>query len=202
MSNIIWMIVLTLCTSAIILSAAVGEPSIVMMMSAGVSFGIAVIAIREIRALEAAGASRRILNSAVARFMGLVWTWGALGLVVSYGLVLSNNWPNWFAYFVAFAAAGVLCLFYSSTLDRDEALKRDDETLVNLSRPIMIGQLVAMLGTMAWLALSPSKSLLSTAQPDWVANNIFFGGAIALIAICSYALLFDKTETSSKTAKA
>jgi hypothetical protein len=198
MSNIVWMVVLTLCTCAIILSAAIGEPSIVMAMSAGISFSIAVLAIRELQALEEAGASRRAIKSAMARFMGLVWIWGALGLVVSYGLILSGTWPNWWIFFIAFAAAGVLCLFYSTTLDRDEALQRDDDMLTGLGRPIIILQLTGMLVTMAWLATNPSQNLLTTESPSWVANNIFFGGAIALTAICAYALLHVKSEGQSR----
>ena len=202
MTGVIWMVVLTFSTCVIILSAALGQPSLLMAMSAGVSFGIALMAIREIRAIEAAGGSRRVLNSVVARFMGLVWTWGALGLVVSYGLILSDTWPEWWMYFLSFAGAAVLCLLYSSTLERDEAQGKKDDATVDLGRPIFILQLVGMLGTMIWLAVSPSMNLLSAASPDWVANNIFFGGAIALTAISAYALLQDKITDPEKHAPA
>lgn len=194
MSNVIWMAILTVSVCAIILSAAIGDPPTLMAMTGIVSFALALIAIRDHRKLELAGASRATLSASTARHMGLIWMWGALGLVVSYGLILSSEWPVWTYYFAAFAAASIACLLYAATVDRDEGLGRKDETMVDLGKYLVIAQLLGVLTALISIYLDPDKKLLTAEMPDWVANNIFIAGAIALTAVSSYALLQDRGQ--------
>ena len=194
MSQLIWMTILTISVCAIILSAAIGDPTTLMAMTSIVSFGLALVAIKDHRTLEAANASRSKLSSSTARHMGLIWFWGALGLLVSYGLILSETWHEWPVFFGGFTAAAVACLLYAATLDRDEELARKDDTMVNLGRYLTIAQLLGMLATLIGIAIDPDKQLLSAARPDWVANNIFVAGAIALTAVSAYALMQDKSS--------
>ena len=191
MSNFIWMVILTVSVCVIILSAAIGDPPTLMAMTGIISFALALIAIREHRNLELSGASRASLSASTARHMGLIWMWGALGLLVSYGLILSETWPDWTYYFAAFAAASIACLLYAGTVDRDEALGREDQTMVNLGKYLLIAQLLGVLVALITIYLDPSMQLLSDANPDWVANNIFIAGAIALTAVSGYALMQD-----------
>jgi hypothetical protein len=195
MPNILWMVVLTCSTCAIIFSAALEQPAMFLATSAGVSFGISLIAIREIQTLRDAGASRNVIGSSVARFMGLIWTWGALGLIVSYSLVLQGTWPSWWMYFLVFAAGAAACLTYSSKLDRNEDEGVIDDAMLCYGRHIISVQLAAMLVSMTWLGVNTSKNLLSTTNPEWVANIIFLGASIALAAISVGALVHDKVGT-------
>lgn len=193
MSQVIWMISLTISVCAIILSAAIGDPPTLMAMTGIVSFGMAIIAIREHRHLKTANATRGQLSALIARHMGLIWAWGALGLLVSYGLILSQTWPNWSIYFGITSTAAVACLLFSATLDRDEQQGSNDDAMLNLGKYLMIAQLAGMLATLLAICVDPNKKLLSAVQPDWIANNIFVAGAIALTAICAYALMQDET---------
>jgi hypothetical protein len=190
------MITLTVSVCAIILSAAIGAPVLHMAMTGSVSLVCALFAIRERRALQSAGASPSAIASATARYMGLVWVWGALGLLVTYFFIL--RWPEWWSFFIGFAAIGVLCLFFAATLERDAKAGRDDETMLSLGRYLAIGQLIGMGITVFGLAIDPDKELLSTAHPDWAANNIFLFGALALAAITAHALFYGNTGQGSK----
>ncbi len=192
MSQIIWMIILTVSVCAIILSAASGAPASLMAMSGIVSFAMAMVAIREHRQLEAANATRGAIAASTARHMGFIWIWGALGLLVSYGLMLNETWPSWPVYFAMLGAAAVACLVFASALDRDEKAGHDDGIMINLGKYLIIAQLLGMLAALVVIWLDPAKQLLSVANPDWVANNIFVSGAFALTVISAHALLRDK----------
>lgn len=196
MSQVLWMIILTISVCAMILSASLGDPSTLMAMTGIVSFALALIAISDHRRLEAANATRGTLSASIARSMGLIWSWGALGLLVSYGLILSETWPVWVVFFGLFATAAVACLLYAATLDRDESLGRKDDHMIELGNYLMITQLLGMLATLILIAFDPSKQLLSSAQPDWVANNIFVAGAIALTGVSAYALIQHRQATA------
>lgn len=202
MSQVIWMITLTVSLSAMILSAAIGDPMTLMCMTGVISFFVALTAIRTHRQLEGDGASRATLSASTARYMGLIWMWGALGLLVSYGQILNATWENWPVFFGTFAAAAIACLLYAATVDRDELLGREDQSMVNLGRYLTIAQLILMLATLIGLWLDPNRQLLSTADPKWVANNIFAAGAIALTAVSAYALLRDTAFAETQASEA
>lgn len=202
MSQIIWMIILTVSVCAIILSAAIGDPQTLMAMTGIVSFALALIAIGEHRHLKAANATRGALSASIARHMGLIWAWGALGLLVSYGLILSETWPSWVIYFGFTGATASACLLFAATFDRDEKLGRKDDAMLKLGRYLMMTQMAGMLTTLIAIAIDPNKQLLTTTQPDWIANNIFVAGAIALTAICAYALMQDKTPDNAQLSAA
>ena len=70
----------------------------------------ALVAIRETRQLVEAGGSRPAVAAQTARFMGYVWAWGALGLVISYGSGVVS-WREWLTFFVAFAILAAASLW-------------------------------------------------------------------------------------------
>lgn len=187
---IIWMVVLTISVCAMIFSAALGDASIHMAMTGLVSLGIALMAIRENMQLRAANASRNAVSASTARFMGLVWLWGALSLLITYFFILT--WNEWWQFFLGFAAAGVLCLLMATAIERDEQSGRKDDTMLTLTRYMAYGQLLGMMITIAGLAIDPDKRFGNVDVPDWAANNIFMFGAIALAAITVHALYYDK----------
>lgn len=192
-SLITWMLTLALALSAIIISAAAGRSEVHLATTALVSLVIAVLGIREDRALRAANASKSTIAASTARYMGLVWTWGALGLLMTYFFLLPA-WKEWWHFFIAFAAVGVLCIFFAATLQRDAEAGKDDETMLRLGRALTWGQFIGMLITVIGIMIDPDKSLLNTARPDWAANNIFMFGALALAAISASALLAERSS--------
>lgn len=188
---IIWMIVLTISVCAMIFSAALGDANIHMAMTGFVSLAAALLAIRENSQLRAAGAPRSTISASTARYMGLVWLWGALSLFVTYQFILTE-WHEWWQFFLGFAAAGVLCLLMGTALDRDAEKGSKDETLLMLTRYLAFGQLLGMMITIAGLAIDPDKRFGNIDVPDWAANNIFLFGAMSLAAITVHALYYDK----------
>lgn len=189
-SLIVWMLTLTLSLCAIVISAAAGRPEVHMAMTGLVSLVCAVLAIRENKGLRAAGASSSSIAASTARYMGLIWVWGAIGLLMTYFFILTE-WKEWWQFFLAFAVVAILCLFFAATLGRDAESGTDDQTMLRLGRALTWGQLIGMLITVAGLLIDPDKSFLNVSHPDWAANNIFFFGALALAAISASAILAE-----------
>lgn len=190
----LWMIALTVSICMIVIAAAMGEPSLLLFMSGLVSLGVALLSVRENASLTAAGASRSAIAASTARNMGVIWLWGAIGILLIYLFIL--QWREWWQLFLGLAFVGVLSLFFGATLRRDAEAGRDDETMLKLGRYLTMAQLVGMVVTVVGLLIDPDKQIMQTTRPDWAANNIFICGAIALAAISAHALMADKSRTA------
>jgi hypothetical protein len=187
----VWMIALTVSICAIILTAAVGSPVTHMFASGLVSVAFALTAIREHNALLAAGASMSEVGSSTARNMGLIWTWGALGICVTYGLILVNRWPEWWQFFLGFALVAIASIIFSNMLNRDQAAGHSDQSVLSVGRALVWLQLGGVIAGIVSMLID-GKFPRSTAYPDWAACNIFFFGALAIAAISINALMTKK----------
>jgi hypothetical protein len=150
----------------------------------------ALLAIRDRRNLDKAGAAPSRIAAATASYMGIVWLWGAVSILVVYVFIL--DWHEWWQFFAAFAVVGALCLGFSALLERDADAGRDDATMLALGRYMAIGQLAGMGVTVVGLAIDPDKEFLWPKEGDWAGNIIFLFGALTLLAITAHALINDK----------
>jgi hypothetical protein len=193
-SMIAWGLVLGLGLAGAFYSAQASEPFGLLAAAAFVNLLLATVAIHERRALVKAGAAASRIESLTARYMGLIWLWGAAALVLIYVLVLS--WREWPHFSAAFAGAGALCLGFSALLAKDAAKGRDDATMLRLGRYMAIGQLVGMIVTMIGLAIDPDKEIFHATDSDWAGNGLFLFGALALAIVSAHALIDGKKNSS------
>lgn len=192
-SIIAWTLVLGLGLAGVYFSADAKEPLGLLASAGFVNLLLAAVAINERRSLIGSGAAPSRVESVTARYMGLIWLWGAAALVLVYVLVLS--WREWPHFAAAFAGAGVLALGFSALLAKDAAAGRDDATMLRLGRYLAIGQLVGMLATLAGLAIDPDKEILYPVDADWAGNGIFVFGALALAIVSAHALIDGKKNS-------
>jgi peptidoglycan/LPS O-acetylase OafA/YrhL len=190
-SIVIWMGVLTVGLCLIILSAAAGNPQVYMLVVAMISFAIAGLGLKEQAAVEAKSGSRSAMSATTARFMGLVWVFGALALFVTYMFILPS-WHEWPVFFGAFAFVGALCLLFASAMTRDDAKGSDDQTMLKLGRYLTMAQFAGTIIAIVGLLIDPDKSFTDLAKKDWAAVNVFFFGAIALAALSASALFYTR----------
>lgn len=186
-------LVLGLGLAGVVYAAGASEPLGLLAAAAIVNLLLVAVGVSERRALRAAGAARSLLESATARTMGLIWLWGAAGLVLIYNLAMS--WREWTHFSAAFAAAGVICLGFSALLAKDAAQGREDATLLRLGRYFAIAQLVGMVATLIGLAVDPDKEILYATDHDWAGNGIFLFGAVALALVSAYALIDGRKDS-------
>ena len=187
-SLVIWMLGIGLSAAALVLAAAQKLFYVHMVVAALISILVALASFSETRAAEAGGDRGAGGIEIALRHMGLVWTWGALGLFVTYAFDILS-WREWWQFFIAFALLAGLSLFLSATLRKDKESGSRDDTLIKVARGFSIFILVAMLITMAGLLIDGKMWRFTTVaglrrgSQDWAANNIFFFGALALAAI-------------------
>lgn len=161
-----------------------------MVIAAIVSIVLAYLAIRDTQRLIDSKASRSLIAASTARFMGLLWSWGALGLLITYATGILS-WREWWQFFLAFFVAAGLSLFFSATLKKDADAGKDDETMLSLGRYLAMAQLGGMIIVMVGLVIDGKMQRYINPRPgweDWAANNIFFFGAFALAAISLFAI--------------
>ncbi len=185
----IWMITLSISLAAIILSAAAGIPSVHTAFAGLIGLTIAAMAVVDNLQRRKAGTEESLVAASTARYMGLVWTWGALSLFVTYYFILS--WKEWMVFTGIFAVIGILCMFFAATLEKDAEAGRKDETMLNLAKYLSIGQLVGMLIATVGLVIDgkfPVTVKSNIGWQDWAANNIFFFGALSIAIITANAL--------------
>ena len=187
--TILWMLGIGASVAALVLTAAQQHYYIHMVIAASVAVMVALTAFVESRAAVLAGKSSIGLQaSANLRHIGLVWTWAALILFVTYSFDILQ-WRDWWQFFLATLAFAGLSLFLSATLQKDAVAGSADDTMFRISRGYAMAILVAMPIVMIGL-LQQGKMwrFLSVAgqQPgsqDWAASNVFFFGAMAMAAV-------------------
>jgi hypothetical protein len=187
-SMIIWMLGIGISVAALVTAAALKLFYIHMAVAALVSIMIALTSFAETRgSTDDDDISRAMTASTNLSHMGMVWAWGALGLLVTYAFDILA-WREWWQFFIAFIILAGLSLFVSATLRKDAESGLGDPTMFNVARGIAIFMLFAMIITMvALLADGKMWRFLQYADrrgsQDWAANNIFFFGAMAIAAI-------------------
>src|SRR5262245_57750500 len=192
-SIVFWWIAIAVSAAALVASAVARGTGDVMVyvhfaIAAGTSAVFAWAAIRSLRALAAESASRSPVAAQNAQAMGLVWSWGALALIGTYGTGLLV-WKEWWQFAVAFAAAAGLCLGFSAVLHTDARKGEEDEAMLKLARTLAIVQLAGMVLVVAGLlAEGKMTRFLNPRYTDWAANDIFLCGALALAVLSGYAL--------------
>ena len=192
-----WLLGIAISVPALVVSAAARpvNPLLAyahMAIAAAMSLVFAVMAIRECRAMLGAGAAPSEVAGNNARCIGVVWAWGALALIMTYGTgVLA--WKEWWHFVIAFTVAAAICLLISATLKRSARSGQEDETMLRWARYLSVIQLIGMIVVMLGLLIDGKMvRFLNPRHTDWAANNIFFFGALALAAISGYALKTNK----------
>lgn len=197
-SMLIWLPVVV--ASLAVMAVAAGGRAVYLhvVTAAIVALTLALVAVRENRLAAARGVSEAGIAGLNARIMGIVWTWGALVMLITYGVV-GLQWKEWLHFFLALVAAAGLSLGFAILLDRDAAAKSGDRTLVQLARTLAKVQLVAMVIVMLGLLIDGKMwRFLNPRHGDWAANNVFFFGALAIAAISLVALRAQSPSGTSK----
>jgi hypothetical protein len=193
-SLIAWVLVLGLGLAGVGYAADAKDPLALLASAGFVNLLLAGAGISERRSLTKSGAAQSHIESVTARYMALIWLWGAAALVLVYVFVLS--WREWPHFAGAFAGAGLLALGFSALLAKDSAAGREDATMLRLGRYLAIGQLVGMIATLVGLAIDPDKEILYPVDADWAGNGIFVFGALALAIVSAHALIDAKKNSS------
>jgi hypothetical protein len=185
---IIWGIGLGVSTAALVVTAASRMFLAHMAIAALVSVLVALSSFRATRAGAAGLADTGDAMSTALRHMGIIWTWGALSLLVTYAFDILS-WREWWQFFMAFFVLAGLSLFLAATVGKDASVSAGDVTLIKVARGFSIFIMVAMVITMAGLLIDgkmwrfTTEAGLRRGSQDWAANNVFFFGAMALAAI-------------------
>ncbi len=200
---IFWMLSIAVSIALLVITAALkaANPSMAyahMAIAAVMAVVFALLAVRETDQLVKAGGSRPAVAAQTARFMGYVWTWGALALVISYGSGVVA-WHEWLTFFIGFAILAAASLFFSFMLQRDADEGKEDEAILKLGRYLAWAQLFGMILVVVGLIIDGKMTrFLVPRHGDWAANNIFFFGAIALGVISAYAIKVGKPAVAAQ----
>lgn len=195
-SLIIWMTTLTLGVCLLILAAGAGQPVHYMIVTALINFAIATIGLREVISLDQKGAPISAVSASTARYMGLIYAWGALSLFVTYYFILPE-WHEWPVFFGAFAIVAAISLFFAATMSNDAERGKDDPTLLKFGRILTVVQFAGTLIAVAGLLIDPDKQFLNPLKRDWAAQTTFLFGAIALAAISAAALFYTRDHSAT-----
>jgi hypothetical protein len=190
-----WMIGLTVSICATVIAAGANNPMLHMAASGVVSLAFAVLAVRDQSRLTRERAPNSALAASTARYCGLIWGWGALGILATYALILERSWPEWLQFCIGFILVAAACLLFALLVAQESGNAKSEDTINKLGRALAMAQLVGMIIVLGDL-LMEGKFPRSAHHPDWAANNIFFFGALAIAAISLNALL-SSTKTTA-----
>lgn len=187
-SMLIWVLGISVSISTLILTAAMKLPYIHLAVTAFISVLVALAAFAELRKPVLSSAETSAIVGTNLRYMGLIWSWGAIGLLVTYAFDILT-WREWLHFFVAFIVLAGLTFFLAVTFTNDGQGKDHDATMIRIARGFSMFIIAAMLITMIGLLLDGKMWRFATVagqrpgSQDWAANNIFFFGALAQAAV-------------------
>lgn len=195
-SMVVWTFSLALGISLLAITAVLPSIWLHTLLCALICLVIAILAVRENEAAIATETEVYKRSATNARFMGVVWTWGAVTLTLTYGLIL--HWQEWWHFALPFGAAALLCLCFSNLLQKG-ASDTTAERALKISQFLAIVQLVGAAAAMVGLFIDGKLPFISgmpslieghyrAGAKDWAANNIFFFGAVALVVISAVAI--------------
>ena len=182
-----WLFGLAVAAVGTILTAALIDPKLHIAACALVASAITLLAVHDHQRLINGGAATSAIASSTARYLGLVWAWGALSVLAIYLFVLEKVWPEWWQFFIGFAFAAVASIAFSTLLDRDRAAGRTDPVLSKVGRILVQVQIAGMAVGIVSLFVD-HKFPRDVIHADWAGNNILFFGALAIAAISLDAL--------------
>jgi hypothetical protein len=182
-----WLFGLAVAACATVLTAGLLDPRLHIAACAIVALTITLLAVRDHQTLRTSGAPTNAIASSTARYLGLVWAWGALSVLVIYLFVVEKIWPEWWQFLIGFSFAAIASIAFSTLLDRDRAAGRSDPILVKVGRILIQVQLVGMAVGIVSLFVD-NKFPRDATYADWAGNNILFFGALAIAAISLDAL--------------
>lgn len=182
-----WIFGLAVAVCATVLAAAAKEPNLHIAACAIVALVLAVTAVWDHQRLINSGAPTSAIASSTARYLGLVWAWGALSILAIYLVILDERWAEWWQFFLGFAFAAIASIAFATLLDRDRAAGRSDPVIVKAGRILAQVQLVGMVIGIISLFVD-NKFPRDIAHADWAGCNILFFGALAIAAISLDAL--------------
>ena len=195
-SILMWMFTLTIGICLLILATGSGSPHIYMAVTALISSAIAALGLREIISLDAGNAPLSAVSASTARYMGLIWAWGAVALFVTYFFILPS-WKEWPVFCAAFAIVAGISLLFAAIMSNDAERGRDDPTLLKVGRILTIAQFAGTIVAVLGLMIDPDKQFFNVARKDWAAQTIFLWGAIALAATSAAALFYTRDRKPS-----
>ncbi len=189
---LVWTLSIGAGSAALAVAAAVKAYYLHMTIAAAIAVFVALSAIADVRA----AATREDRAEITLRYLGLVWTWTALNLFITYAFGL--GWRPWLPLFVACFLAGGLCIFVASILRREAAGDEQDEAFTRMARLIAMAQLVVTGSTLSTLGLE--AFVLQGAgirQQGWAASNLFLVSSLALAAVSLNMLRAETTAEST-----
>lgn len=192
-SIFVWITALVLGCAVAILTAAAGRPELHMFAVALVGAAFAGLSVYGLIKLRATPVSQHAIAGATARMSALVWTWGALSILIIYTARLPGQWQEWWHFVLGFGLAALLSAAYAKLLDQDVERGQTDLSLIKIGRTLVILQAVGAVAGIASM-LHDGKIPRDAAHPDWAACNIFLFGAFAIAVISIDALRTAKAS--------
>jgi bacteriorhodopsin len=144
---------------------------------------------RKVRETGEVGAAR--ISGIVAQHTGLVFAWGAVGLMLTYGTSIVT-WKEWPGFLAVFAVLALVSFFTARTHFAAADAGQIDPRFWKISRylgmALTVGMIIVMVGLLVDGKMARFLEIQRENWQDWAANNYFFFGAFALAVLGGYGV--------------
>jgi hypothetical protein len=183
---VFWMLGIAFSAGAMVFTVALDAHLAEFALAAIIVTFIAISAVRDFHACDDQHPSRSA--AVLIRHMGMLWSWGAMSIVLIYGTLL--QWSAWHGVFFVLVLGSGLCLFIANVLERDAAEDAHDSRMVGLVGLIAKVQFgatcIAIGGLVAYGKLSVDAF---GGDAKWAAVNILLCMGMALAGLSGFAFV-------------
>lgn len=189
---VLWMATIAVSVSLLAVTAAVGLAmpvfaTVHLLVAGMVATVMALLALREAREIAHGGETRGLVAASLTRHMGLLWAWGALVLIITYGTGILA-WSGWWQYFLTFMVFSGLCLFLSKVLAEDHEAGRPDERMLRVALALGVATLFAVVIAAGAIGFGRLAGAHPAEATIWAADHVFVFGGLAMAVVASFLL--------------
>jgi hypothetical protein len=178
---------LVIALAAVLVPTASQMPGLQLAAAGVVALAITAAAISDNLKLRAAGAPKPARAVSTAQYLGWVWAWGALAILIAYAILDVGDWKEWWQFVAGFGLAAIASLGFARLLQGDVAAGKSDEGLLKAGRIATIAQVVGVVAALVTMFIE-GKFPRDIAFADWAGINIFMFGGLAILLISLNAL--------------
>jgi hypothetical protein len=186
LAMVIWIVAIGVSLGLMLVTAAADMDGLHLMLASLITSCIAACGIRDVFKFEEDRNCPTGRAAILSRYIGVMWAWSAIAILITYDLVLS--WDGWYIAFLILSIGAAASLFVSSILKREATTRDGDLRLVGMVDVVARAQFVISCLALGALLAGGKFSNVAGGDAAWASVNICISAAMGFAVLNGCAI--------------
>jgi hypothetical protein len=183
---VIWIVAIGISLGMMLMTAAADMNAMHLMLATLITSCIAACGVRDVFKSEEDNGCATGRAAILTRYIGVMWAWSAVAILITYDLVL--QWDGWYAAFLFLSIGSAGSLFISSILRREAKTSEGDVRLVGLVNVMARAQFVIACLVLGMLFAGGNFADQLGSASAWASINICISTAMGFAVLNGCAI--------------